>query len=129
MIYTGRASVGDKADHMPGYTIASNVLDVAGLAGSGGALKEAAEADRVLGKAGFNTYDALKGGALSRPVRRRMTEALALQGARRVAAERITLIVRLKALDAFAQAYGIGVSAYSGAVHDVLVFIVHPQHP
>ena len=125
-IYTGHSSTVEQADEIRAYTVITDLLDVAGIAGAGGAFKEAAAADKALGRAGFSTYDALKGGALSRPIRRRLTEALALQGAKRVAAAKITLIVRLKLLDAFAAAYGLSSSAYTGAIHDVVVFIVHP---
>ena len=128
-IYTHHADKIEQADKLPIYVFANDALDAASIMGAGGAFKEAAAADKALGKVGISTYDALKGGALSQPVRRRLTESIALQGAKRVAAAKITLIVRLRIMNAFAGVYGMSVSAYSGSIHDVVVFIVHPNSP
>ena len=125
-IYTGHAALVEKADGMRVYTIANDALDLAGILGAGGAFKEAAAADKALGKVGMGTWDVASGRAISRPLRRQITKALELQGAKRVAAARITLIVRLKLLDAFAAAYGVSVSSYSGGLHDIAVLIIHP---
>ncbi len=126
-IYTGHSALVGKADHMRVYTITNDALDLAGILGAGGAFKEAAAADKALGKVGVSTWEAASGKAFSRPMRRRITEAMALQGAKRVAAARITLIVRLKLIDAFAAAYGVSVSSYTGGMHDIAVLIVHPD--
>ena len=126
-IYTGHSALVEKADHMRVYTITNDALDLAGILGAGGAFKEAAVADKALGKVGVSTWEAASGKAFSRPMRRRITEAMALQGAKRVAAARITLIVRLKLIDAFAAAYGVSVSSYTGGIHDIAVLIVHPD--
>ena len=126
-IYTGHASIVAKADKMCVYTITNDVLDLAGIAGAGSAFKEAAAADKALGRVGVSTWEAASGKAFSRPMRRRITEAMALQGAKRVAAARITLIVRLKLIDAFAAAYGVSASSYAGGIHDIAVLIVHPN--
>ena len=86
------------------YTIANDALDLAAILGAGGAFKEVAVADKALGRVGVGTWEAASGRAISRPMRRQITRALELQGAKRVAASRITLIVRLKLIDAFAAA-------------------------
>ena len=109
------------------YIIANDALDLAGIAGAGGAFKEAAALEKGISKTGVRTMDLVSGSPISRPLRRQLTQALELQGVKRVAAARFTLIVRMKLLNAFAAVYGISVSAYNGAIHDVSVLIVHPN--
>ena len=126
-IYSGHGALVEKADKSRVYIIANDALDLAGIVGSGGAFKEAAALEKGIGKTGLRTLDIAAGSPISRPLRRQLTRALELQGAKRVAASRITLIVRMKLLNAFAAVYGISASSYNGAVHDVSVLIVHPN--
>lgn len=127
-IYTGHSALVDKADHMKIYVVANDVLDGVGIFGSAGAFKEISVAEKAAGKTGFRTWELAAGNKLSRPARRQLTKALELQGAKRLAASRITFIVRMKLLDAFAAVYGVSVSAYTGALHDIAVLIVEPNH-
>ena len=128
-IYTGHSGLVNNADHNMVYLRTNDALDFAGIFGAGGALKEAVVLDKAVGKAGFRTFDIASAKALSRPARRELTRALELQGAKRVAAARITLIVRMKLINAFAAAYGVSVSSYNGAIHDVAILIAHPDKP
>lgn len=124
-VYSGHSRWVTNLDHNAVYTRTSTALDVIGLVGAGGAVKETVATTRALGRAGSSFSEGL--GALNRQQRLRLTAALELQGARRVAASRINLVLRLKLLDAFGAAYGTGTSAYGGAVHDLVVFIVDPK--
>ena len=124
-IYHGHSRWVSQADHNAVYTRVNTGLDVVGLVGAGGAVKETVGTVRALDEAGLGIRDGL--GALNRQQRLRLTGALELEGAKRVAAARINFILRLRLLNAFAAAYGTGASSYNGAVHDVVVFIVHPS--
>ncbi|UAJ08644.1 hypothetical protein [Polymorphobacter megasporae] len=124
-IYSGHGALVTKADKTLVYVVANDALDFAGLFGSAAAFKEAAALEKGIGKTGARTWDLVQGSPISRPMRRQLTEALELQGMKRVPAARITLIVRMKLLNAFAAVYGISASSYSGALHDVSVLIVH----
>ncbi len=126
-IYTGHGALVTKADKTLVYVVANDALDFAGILGAGGAFKEAAALEKGVAKTGVRTWDLAAGSPISRPLRRQLTQALELQGVKRVAAARITLIVRMKLLNAFAAVYGISVSSYNGAIHDVSVLIVHPD--
>ncbi len=124
-IYSGHSRWVTNLDHNAVDTRTSTALDVVSLIGAGGAAKETVATTRALGHAGSSFREGL--GALNRQQRRRLTTALELQGARRVAATRINLVLRLKLLDAFGAAYGTGTSAYNRVVHDLVVFIVNPK--
>lgn len=128
-IYSGKGHWVTAADHNAVYTRVSTALDVVGLIGAAGAAKETVATARALGEVNGSFREGL--GALSRQQRMRFTQALELQGSRRVAAARINLVLKLKLLDAFGAVYGTSTSAYSGVVHDIVVFIVHPaeRHP
>lgn len=126
-IYSGHGVLVEKADKSRIYIIANDALDLAGIAGAGGAFKEAAALEKGISRTGVRTMDLVSGSPISRPLRRQLTQALELQCVKRVAAARITLIVRMRLLNAFAAVYGVSASAYNGAIHDVSVLIVHPD--
>ena len=60
---------------------------------------------------------------MSRPVRRRLTIALELHGAKRVEGHLINRLVRQRLLDGFAAALGLVASSSSGLIKEAVVWI------
>ncbi len=79
----GRETINDKLDADPRYVWTMRGLDVVGLVGAVGALKEMKIAHGALGEAGVG-WRAAAGSGLSRPMRKVLTESLELKGAKRV---------------------------------------------
>ena len=98
-------------------------LDVVGLVGAGGALKEMKVANAALGEAGVG-WRAAAGSGLSRPMRRVLTESLELKGAKRVSSALINAVVKQRLMDALAGVIGMAGSAINGAINDVVVWTV-----
>jgi hypothetical protein len=99
-------------------------LDVVGLVGAGGALKEAGATSRALDEAGVGWRRGL--GTLNRNERLRLTRSLELQGTRRVPAAQINRLLKQKLLDTLGAAGGIFGSASSGAIKELVVWIITP---
>ena len=121
-IYAGHEATNEALDRNDVYINTMRGLDIVGLVGAGAAIKELRAANAILREAGATWSEAL--GPLSRPQRLRLTEALELQGARRVAAVSINAVVKQRLLDGFAAAVGIGGSTGTGVVNEVVVWVV-----
>lgn len=119
----GRKLVNDKLDADQRYVWTMRGLDVLGLVGAGGALKEMKVADAALGEAGVG-WRAAAGSGLSRPMRRVLTESLELRGAKRVSSTLINAVVKQRLLDALAGVIGMAGSAINGVINDVVVWTV-----
>lgn len=96
--------------------------DGVGLVGAGGAFVQIKAANAALRRADVGWSLAARPG-LSRPLRRRLTEALGLQGARRLPGTVINAVVRQRLLDATAGAVGMVSSASSGIFSDIAVWM------
>jgi hypothetical protein len=110
-------------DNSDTYVWAMRGADVVGLIGAGGALKELKVAHSALKAEGFSMMQAARAD-LSRPVRRRLTEGLALQGGRRASGPIINRFVRQKLLDGAAGVIGLTASATDGATKDLVIWVV-----
>jgi hypothetical protein len=119
---TGRESVNAALDQDETYVWTMRGLDVVGLVGAGGAIKEVKATSAALDEAGIGWSEAL--GPLNRNQRLRLTEGLELQGARRVAAVSINAVVKQRLLDGIGAAMGFTGSATSGVVADIVVWVV-----
>lgn len=104
------------------YTYTMGVADVVGIVGAGGALKEIKETNAVLAESGVG-WDLATSGKLSRPIRRRLTMALELQGAKRVSGAVIDRVLRQRLLDATAGVIGLVASGTTGLLKDVVVWL------
>ena len=120
-VYRGRQDINDALDHNSSYVWTMRAADGVGLLGAGGALKEVKAANAALHSAGVEWRTA--SGALSRPLRRRLTTALELEGAKRVATHEINRFVRQKLLDATGGVIGLIGSSTSGIIKEVAVWI------
>jgi hypothetical protein len=118
----GRQAANDAMDKNRTYYWTMLGLDVVGLIGAGGALKEAYATSQALEEAGVSWERGL--GALNRNERLRLTRSLELQGARRVPAAQINRLLKQKLLDTLGAAGGIFGSASSGAIKELVVWIV-----
>jgi hypothetical protein len=121
-VQNGRAAVNDELDQNQGYIWTMRAADAVSLVGAGGALKEVKAANAALEETGVGW----KMGAtsnLSRPLRRRLTIALELQGSKRVPSAVINAFVRQKLLDAIGGVVGLVSSSTSGLVNEVVVWI------
>lgn len=119
--YRGRADINDRLDNSPLYVNSMLGADVIGLLGAGGAIKEIRATSAALHVAGIEWRTA--SGALSRPLRRRLTTVFELQGSRRVSAVVINRFVRQKLLDAVGGVIGLVGSSTSGFTKEVAVWI------
>ncbi len=119
----GRETINDKLDADPRYVWTMRGLDVVGLVGAGGALKEMKIAHGALGEAGVG-WRAAAGSGLSRPMRKVLTESLELKGAKRVSSALINAVVKQRLLDALAGVIGMAGSAIDGVINDVVVWTV-----
>jgi hypothetical protein len=122
-VYTGRTAINQGLDNSDTYVWAMRGADVVGLIGAGGALKELKVAHSALKAEGFSMMQAARAD-LSRPVRRRLTEGLALQGGRRASGPIINRFVRQKLLDGAAGVIGLTASATDGATKDLVIWVV-----
>lgn len=126
-VYRGRQNINDALDHNSTYVWTMRVADGVGILGAGGALKEVKATNAALHTASFEWRTA--SGPLSRPLRRRLTTALELQGAKRVPAHLINRFVRQKLLDAVGGVIGLIGSSTSGFIRKVAVWITEEvQH-
>lgn len=122
-VHTGRTAINQQLDDNPAYVWAMRGADVVGLIGAGGALKELKVAHSAVRAEGFSMLQASRSN-LSRPLRRRMTEGLGLQGGRRASGAMINRFVRQKLLDGAAGVIGLTASAADGATKDLVIWIV-----
>ncbi len=123
-VYAGKARTVDWLDNQSWYSIANTSLDIIGLAGAATTAVQTVKMVRKMRTANVTIREGL--GQLSRPQRRRMTEALELAGNKRATAAAINLTLKFKLLDAMGAAYGTGVSTYNGVLHQLVVWIVYP---
>jgi hypothetical protein len=123
-VYAGKARTVDWLDNQSWYSIANTSLDIIGLAGAATTAVQTVKMVRKMRTANVTVREGL--GQLSRPQRRRLTEALELAGNKRATAAAINLTLKFKLLDALGAAYGTGVSTYNGALHQLVVWIVYP---
>lgn len=117
-VYRGRTDINERWDDNRLYYWTMLAADGVGLLGAGGALKELKATNAALREAGFSLSQARRGETISRPMRRRLTTALELQGATRVSGAIINRVVRQKLLDGAAGALGLFASGYSGALSE-----------
>ena len=110
----GRADVNRSWDANRWYVRTMLAADVVGLVGAGGALKELKATNAVLRQAGYSFSRASQGETISRPMRKALTSALDLQGARRVPGIVINKVVRQRLMDGVAGVIGLFASSYSG---------------
>jgi hypothetical protein len=111
-------------DNNQTYVWSMRGLDALGLVTAFGAFAEVRSTYAALEEADMSFGDAL--GPLTRRERLVLTEALELQGARRVAAISINNVVKQRLLDGIGGLVGIGGSSVGtgGVVHDVVVWVV-----
>jgi len=115
----GRADVNRSWDANRWYVRTMLAADVVGLVGAGGALKELKATNAVLRQAGYSFSRASQGETISRPMRKALTSALDLQGARRVPGIVINKVVRQRLMDGVAGVIGLFASSYSGALGEL----------
>lgn len=124
----GYESINQRLDRSGFYIWTMRGLDVVGLLGVHGAIKDIMETRDVLESSGLGWRRAMVG-EVSRPQRREVTSGLGLTGAKRVKAPVIGTIVKQRLLAGIAAGVGLVESAGTGAVHDLVVWIVSPhQH-
>jgi hypothetical protein len=118
-------------DRDKSYVWAMRALDGVSLVGAGGAIKEVVETRAALKEADVAVGDAI--GALNRHDRMLLTDALKLQGGRRVAAVSINNVVKLRLLDGVGAVLATAGSAkdtggvihdVGAGVHDVVIWVV-----
>lgn len=117
-VHRGRTDINQRLDDSKVYYWTMLAADGVGLLGAGGALKELKATNAALEGAGFSFGQARRGETISRPMRRRLTTALELQGATRVSGAVINRVVRQKLLDGAAGALGMFASGYSGVLNE-----------
>lgn len=117
-VHRGRSDINQSWDDNRVYYWTMLAADGVGLLGAGGALKELKATNAALREAGFSFAQARRGETISRPMRRRLTTALELQGATRVSGAVINRVVRQKLLDGGAGALGLFASGYSGVLNE-----------
>ena len=121
-VYRGRTDINEAMDKSVAYRSYSAVADGIALVGAGGAIKELKIAHAAIEESGVGWRAATQVG-MSRPIRRRLTMALELQGAKRVQGHLINRLVRQRLLDGFAAALGLVSSATSGLIKEAVVWI------
>ena len=117
-VYRGRTDINEGWDDSRLYYWTMLAADGVGVLGAGGALKELKATNAALREAGFSLARAHRGETISRPMRRRLTTALELQGAKRVPGAVINRVVRQRLLDGAAGALGLFASGFSGALNE-----------
>jgi hypothetical protein len=121
-VYRGHTDINDAMDGSALYQGYSAVADGVGLLGARGALVELKTAHSVIVESGVGWRAATRIG-MSRPIRRRLTIALELQGAKRVEGLTINRLVRQRLLDGFAGVLGLVSSSMSGLIKEAVVWI------
>jgi hypothetical protein len=102
-------------------------FDVAGVIGGGGAITDIIETRGALEDAGVGWRKAMSGNLTYRQ-RRAITEGMDLIGTTKTkGGPMIAAVVKQRLLAAVAAAVGMAGSATSGAIHDLVVWIVYPQ--
>ncbi|NPD68135.1 hypothetical protein HN018_12250 [Lichenicola cladoniae] len=96
--------------------------DVVGLVGAHGALMEVKKTGDILAGQSLNWSKAATD-PISRPMRRRLTEQLELQGAKRVSAHNVHAVVKQRMLDGITGALGMTGSAMTGAIHEMIIWV------
>lgn len=117
-LHRGRADINNRWDKNSLYVSAMWAADGVSLIGAGGALKELRATKAVLASSGFTFKQAVGSQAISRPMRRKLTAGLALQGARRVPGAEINRVVKQRLLDGTAGVIGLFASGYSGLLNE-----------
>ena len=118
----GRTDLNDQLDGSRLYNFTMSAADGVGILGGLGAIKELRAVNAALEDGGVG-WKLATSGTLSRPLRRRLTTALELQGGRRASAVVIDRLVRQRLLDAVAGAIGMVGSGVNGMLKDVVVWI------
>lgn len=124
---TGYSSVDIAMDNSAGFVWTMRGLDVVGLLGVGGAIKDVMETRDALDAAGVDWRDAAAG-QMSRQQRKLVTSQLGLLGGKRVAATLISQVVKQRLLAALAAAASITGSLSTGSTHDLIVWLVSTPH-
>lgn len=114
----GRASINDKWDDSPVFVYTMLAADGISLIGAGGALRELKMTNAALRDAGFSLKRAGSDETISRPMRRRLTTALELQGAARVSGVEINRVVRRRLIDGAGGILGLFASGFSGVLKE-----------
>ena len=117
-----RTDLNDRLDNSKLYSFTMSAADGIGILGGLGAIKELRAVNAALEEGGVG-WGMATSGKLSRPLRRRLTTALELQGGRRASAVVIDQLVRQRLLDAVAGAIGMVGSGVNGVLKDVVVWM------
>ena len=125
-VYRGRENINRSLDNSIGYKWSMRGTDVVGLVGAGGALREIFKTGDIIAKEGLS-FSRASTGAISRPMRQRLTAGFELQGAKRVPAATINQLVKQRMLDAFAGVVGLTGSVASGVIHEIIVWVTSPD--
>ena len=115
-VHRGRSDINAGWDKNPYYVNTMRGADAISLIGAAGALKELRMTNAVLHDAGFSLRRAAQSETISRPMRRKLTAAMNLQGGARVPGAQINRVVRQRLLDGAAGAVGLFASGFSGLV-------------
>lgn len=124
---SGYSSVDAAMDNSAGFVWTMRGLDVVGLLGVGGAIKDVMETRDALDTAGMDWRRAAAG-QISRQQRKLITSQLGLVGGKRVAATLISQVVKQRLLAALAAAAAITGSISTGSTHDLIVWLVSTPH-
>ena len=117
-----RTDLNDQLDNSKLYNFTMSAADGVGILGGLGAIKELKAVNAALEEGGVG-WGLATSGKLSRPLRRRLTTALELQGGKRASAVVIDRLMRQRLLDAVAGAIGMVGSGVNGVIKDVVVWI------
>ncbi len=116
--HRGRADINAGWDASPLYVNTMRAADGISLIGAGGALKELRATNAVLHEAGFSLKRGVRSEAISRPMRKRLTTMMGLEGGKRVPGAEINRVVRQRLLDGVGGAVGLFASGYSGLLNE-----------
>lgn len=127
---TDQAERNDAMDQSFVYQrVAKPGLDVVGLAGASVALRQALRYSGTLTRNGASLGSVLRGDAIARPMRRRITQGLGIQGTRRLSSSTLTARTRLELLETLGAGLDLSGSAIGGLGHEVIVYIQGPDNP
>lgn len=126
-LITDRSDVNDNLDQDPNYRLVVLGLDVLGVVSAGGVLLSARKFETALRSSGSSIFKGANQ-SFSRQQRLRLTSSLGLVGAKRVPAEQINRLIKKQILDLYGAGIGILGSSTSGAIKDIILWIVSPQH-
>lgn len=119
----GRADINAALDRNPNYVRVMQGLDGFGLIAASGVFIEIKTTAKAIEGAGLG-WKAAATGAISRPQRLAITEAMELKGAKRVPAAQINAVVRQKLLDLLVASIGVTGSSVNGVLKDLVVWVV-----